>query len=121
MTHDTFEAFDAAMANKKIFEVALRFMVAIDNKTQTKSKKNKNDTTRGVVLRLSDGRLYMEMDVKLKHLGSDHLYYVQFLHTRLPYQMSQRALENVHKQRLYPFLFPSGPFGMPNGTNPKKR
>lgn len=125
MDFNIFEAFDAAVSNKRIYAVILQLMedtnIEEQRSSHSRNRRKKAPTYRGVVSRICDGKLFMEMDKNLKCLGPQHLYCVRFIHTRLPYQMSQMALNYVHMYELYPFLFPMGPFGLPITDEPVKR
>lgn len=89
--------------------------------TSTSTRKKKSPSFYGKVLRMTDGKLYIEVERKLNQLGPDNLYSIEFLHTRLPYQMSRQALQYAQSQMLQSFLFPTGPFGNPIGEYNSKR
>lgn len=121
MDGDTFEMFDAAVSNRIICTVIIRPMSGSKSDvSKNEATKRDNSTTRGRILKINEGKLYFEMDSKLKRNVSECVFSIEFFHTRAAYQITHQALEYVAKHKLQRFFHPKGPFGCPISKTYKK-
>lgn len=109
MNPEVIDSFIEAVNSKQIYNISLK---AKHEPMQTQFKNSsKNGTTfSGIVLRISNKKLVIVLDKKLKRTGPKNLYDLHFSHTRLPYMMSHQAIRDVVRRGLLQFLFPAGPF-----------